>query len=1400
MEKQSTRKFLKLIVALVALFLLGASALMLASCNKDEHQHSYTSSVTTPATCSNPGVETFTCSCGYAYTQIIPATGDHDWQVLQVYPNSCESDGYTVYECSVCHEQKQGDWTAKRDHKYEAVETVEATCTTDGYQIMQCSYCGDRYTDDQYSAEHKATGHKWIVNESPADPADLTDAEGWKVVKAADCLNAAQLQRKCSVCGETEEKVGAPALGHYVTGMDENTTLEEALGKDKHYLCLPDTTLVDAEGNKFYAFECEREDCPVNVVVDARGTEKHYIKAIDHKMKLDTTASADGKKYVAATCEKEGWDVYKCSVCGTTEGEVTEKLGHSYNTLQSDGKTDVVVCIEDKGINTLAKYLDFMKATVGAATFYKNQTAYSTAWTNAKDDPDNAAAVDAVAGTFAISQVCTRCGTPTAALGHKYIIVKYAEGSFTEYEKDEDGALVDYSDEVTVTAMNCRYVQLCSGCGDVAKRGAHQNVSAATCRSGGICPDCGRQVTAQLSHIYSNISEFVSADGKAVANASTKSFAGTTISYQAAYDAWKKVSATETWMVPVSGDCDSASTDVTVCVQCLVDAAKGTEVTWNQATEAPQTGIPGNAVSNTNAYVITNEFSHDYQPTYFALDAADTTAANIPYADTSCRVGFKVAYICTKCGDVFKNVPVANDPDTKPEKGDEKNDSETNEAKDNKLPDAGLPQVYTDANGFVIDSTKVNATVDFQEKELAEALAAVIDNKRQHLLYVVAGYDKTSGYVAPTCVAVGQVPYTCLHCGTIVVLSAGADDTNKPDDVNNVQNTYDYATQAQVDEVLGADANVTIIAPEAIQGDKNDITDFEKIDPNNHAGKVYACGEHCDHKNVLGAADCGNNTANKTDHSAVTVTYQLKADLKGYYSNYTVKIAVVGTEPKSDDPDLANDFNNYIEKFLDGTTVAKCGDNKYTAPSRTEWTKGSTGKYLVLVDEDDKAYQFIGNDDKLTFYTEDGLTDAGKIPDIDADTIKVNSNDIFFMSFPTTGEGVKLPVAAPVTASDEPSLKLALNNNAPDTVTENGKQIKVLTVELAGNIEVTEIPQTTQTVNRVVYDLNGHTLKTAQKSSFSATDDVVFQNGSIEFSNVMLNDNGTTDTSDDYPDKAGASMALGEVGKLTLDNVTFTAAGSGLFVATNANADPDTGETDNYLTIKDSTLVIKGYFGVGTNATDSSAIVGSPKVTIEKSTITMNPDQYNVGGKGNNKDNTALFINVPSNVTVTGSTLTANRQAVIVRGGTLQMSDTTLNLVEGFTSPNEQNYINGDWSTGNEVPQAVMTIGHDGSETAYQYKTTVTLSDVVFNAYTGATKVFVASDFANDTLVNQDDTVFAKNENGEPIKNFANITTMPIMVYLNANNLLTGSDIDFVPGWDAGTIQLVNCNDVTGIY
>lgn len=1423
MEKQSTRKFLKLIVALVALFLLGASALMLASCNKDEHVHSYKSSVTTPATCSNPGVETFTCSCGAAYTQIIPATNDHAWEKIKVYANSCESEGWTVYECSVCHEQKQDDWTPKLDHKYEAVETVEATCTEDGYQIMQCSYCKSRYTDAQYSAEHKATGHKWIVNESPADPADLTDAEGWKVVKAADCLNAAQLERECSVCHEKEQKTGAAATGHKIKDGDKLV--------DPTELCKVNDKLVDAEGNKIYAFECVNENCPVSVVVDARGTKKHYVEAVEHELKTvyehinceDTDDDTSKIYQICENCDTYG-DKYDASKNKVTE---VEAAGHDYNTVQTDGKTSVVVCIEDKGLNTQAKYLEYMRSVVDFATFQANKTAYAKYWSDVADE--NPGATGQVSDTdttktLAISRVCARCGAVTVANGHNYVIAKYVDGSFTEYEKDEEGALVDYSKEVTVASMNCRYVRICSGCGDVTNRGTHKNVSAVSCRAPGVCADCGRDVEAQKSHIYVNVSVFVKDDGTFKSDATFKLPDGTDA--KAIYNAWKKVSATETWMVPVNGDCDSKSTDVTVCAQCLVDAAKGTDVAWNQATERPENGIPTDAVANTNAYVITSEFSHDYQPVYFDLDAKDTTAQSIPAYNTDCQIGFKTAYICSKCGEVFTNVPVANDPDTKPaDKNVEEDKDDTNEAKNNKLPDEGLPQVYTDANGFVIDSTKVSNKVDFQEEELAAALAAVVDNKGQHILYLVKDFDDTAGYVAPTCATVAKVPYYCLNCGQIIVLDATASGADKDKPVNAPELTYNIANEIVDDDAFdpqskknsyGYTAEQVDALKAAVQkaaglkstDDLVTVTEPTKLVATNHAGKAYGCGTHCQVKDVSGNYICAgfdtdkDGTVESTEveaigtseaaHSTVNVTYSLIDTVEKYYSNYTLKIANVGMTSKNP-ADTTGDINNYITSFEDTTKVSVCGGNKYEVPEyKTDFKAGtSEGKFLVLVDANNKAYAFKNTTtNNLVFYYES--TANNQISNIDETgdgAVEVKSDDIFFVGF-TVGATSTLPVAAPVTASDEPSLKLALNNNAPETVKENGVDVTVLTVSLAADIiGVSEIPQPVRTdaadIDRVVYDLNGHKLTTTQTDNFSVTDDVVFQNGSLEFSKVML-DEGTASM-------AKVSISVGAHGKLTLDNVKLTTAGSGLLMSTNQYPTPSGDTTDNCLTIKDSTLVIKGHYGVGTNATNSDYIKGAVGLVIDNSTITMNPDEYGVGGKGDVKDNCALFINVPSHVTVTGSTLTANRQVVMVRGGELKMSDSTIELVKDDEVTGD---LNVNWGQGINVPHAAMVLGNDDNDstnaesvaTAYQYKTTVILDNVTFNVDASDYTVVVASDYSDDTLetIAEEDGL----EKGE----------VPVMVYFDGGNCVNDKQIDFVNSYDKGTIQLIDCGDASGIY
>ena len=77
------------------------------------HTHSYSSKVTTAATCGKEGVKTFTCSCGHSYTEKIAATGQHSWKSATcTTPKTCKTCGktegsksghnYVQGVCSVC--------------------------------------------------------------------------------------------------------------------------------------------------------------------------------------------------------------------------------------------------------------------------------------------------------------------------------------------------------------------------------------------------------------------------------------------------------------------------------------------------------------------------------------------------------------------------------------------------------------------------------------------------------------------------------------------------------------------------------------------------------------------------------------------------------------------------------------------------------------------------------------------------------------------------------------------------------------------------------------------------------------------------------------------------------------------------------------------------------------------------------------------------------------------------------------------------------------------------------------------------------------------------------------------------------------------------------------------------
>ena len=1304
MEKQSTRKFLKLLIALVALFLLAASALMLASCKEHVHQYELDQDKSTNATCNQAGSQTFVCpECGDIYVNVVPATGQHTWEETKVYPASCESEGWTVFTCSVCDTQKQDNWTPKLTHKYEVAETHEATCTTDGYQIFECSFCGDRYTDSQYTAEHPALGHQFAANTDAEDTLEGVDpsdfgyatveamkADGWTTVSVANCTTNGMIERKCTRegCDYVDSKIGAQATGHKWNGTTVTATTKN--------VCKVNASLVDAEGNAIYAYECENKNCPVNVVIDSRGTTKHYIEAVEHTYKA-STESADG--YVAATCENPGTDVQKCAVCGDIQKTKTEKLGHSWNTLRMDGKTEVVVCEKDKDLTRNA-YLDAMKGYLGVEEYAKVAGILAQ---NYKDNTD-------------YSCFCTRCGELHEATGHEYVVAKLQDGKYglNDYEKNEDGTPVE-AEGVTVATMDCRYVQVCkNGCGKVLGKGQHGNVVAATCRAGGYCETCGEQVSAQLDHDYKDVATIIGY--KDSANKDEK----------ALYDAYVKVSATESWMQPVKGSCDTASTTVQVCTKCLLDAANGAEFTWSISDKELDTNDPDPAYS---ASVVKSDATHDWQAHYYRLNATSLESGEIVKEQTNCEFGFKLVYKCADCGKVYINTVVGNNTAT----------TDVNEAANNTLGEKGV----TDANGFILNTASytTEAAIKAITVEQVNDLK-VAENKGVHALYAVKNYDETNGYVAPNCTTVAQIPFYCTKCGATFVMDANKTAPTGADA------TWAYAT---ADDYKAAD----LVASECV----TEITgDDAKVDLKNHAGTPYACGTHCKVTDANGAYICGAFEGNAAtigttdaDHATVNVEYRFSTDVK-YYTGYSLKVAEV---PESAIDNGKIDFSKAT--LADTTKVSVCyKDSKYEAPKTVADSGNADGDYLVLVAEDGTVYGLKA----FKLYTEDG---AGKVAIDTSKDITVNQDDIFFVGFDTEGSAA---TDAPVAAVNYESLKMAFQG-VVETVGTGNTAKKVLTVNVAQDIklESTEsldaiIDGTVTAADEYVVDLNGHKITQSDATQLATSKNLTFTDGTIEFTATGVG--------------AASSMVNPEgAASLTLDGVTLTTKSGSAIYAEDTLSDV----THAYPTIviNDSTITAGGSYGVATNAKNNV-----PDEDWEKFSITITDSKISAGSK--DVPGTALFINVPSDVTVEGSELTANYQVVVVRGGTLNMTNTKLTLLDTYKDAvvvaddpetdgvNESNFdtvlnsgngfdasvtevgnfkdaiagitdvqsyrLAGVWDQGNGIARGAIVVGNsNGSASAYQNVSYVKMNGITFDiANKNMPKLVVASYYNAATM------------------------------------------------------------------
>ena len=398
--------------------------------------------------------------------------------------------------------------------------------------------------------------------------------------------------------------------------------------------------------------------------------------------------------------------------------------------------------------------------------------------------------------------------------------------------------------------------------------------------------------------------------------------------------------------------------------------------------------------------------------------------------------------------------------------------------------------------------------------------------------------------------------------------------------------------------------------------------------------------------------------------------------------------------------------------------------------------------YLVLVAEDGTIYGLK----QFTLYTEDGTNPGTAV----SDTTTVNQNDVFFVRFDAEGAAA---TDAPVAAVDEDSLELAFQGT-PDAETNT------LTVNVRDDIKLDAATKLRDVVGAadaavdydIVVNLNGNTITQAAPNTFWAQANVTFVGGELEFTaEASETVNEATTFVATYP---GYTLTITDT-KIKVDT------GSAIFVQQPGNVSGYDGEqVGSTLVMNNATIEAAGAYGVCTNA--SSATTDTPEVdiTINNSTITVGSDK--VAG-------TALFINVPSDVLVEDSTLTASYQAVVVRGGTLNLVDSTLTLTDGYADAaissenfateigsfdssvvatgfngfvagvtDAQTYrLAGLWTQGNGIPRGAIVVGNSSS-TAYQYFSYVKLSGVTFNNGT-MPKIVVGSHYGATAMGNATD-------------------------------------------------------------
>ena len=279
------------------------------------HEHSYTSEVTTPATCTENGVKTFTCDCGKVYSEVIEATGHKTSSWITDKAATCTADGKKHKECTVCKKVLETAEVTASGHSFKN-EVTAATCVSLGYETKTCRNCGEC----QFVRVIPAKGH------TPS---------GWKIDNDKGIR-----YKDCTVCGSLLEAEKLDGCTHrFVSEVTDPT----------------------CTANGFELKTCA--DCGETRFVRVIAAKGHVLK---------TTVTP-------ATQNESGLSVTFCKVCGMiTKATLVKRVASvtlSKTAFTYNGKVQTpTVTVKDSSGKVLKSNTDY---TVSYAAGRKNPGQYS---------------------------------------------------------------------------------------------------------------------------------------------------------------------------------------------------------------------------------------------------------------------------------------------------------------------------------------------------------------------------------------------------------------------------------------------------------------------------------------------------------------------------------------------------------------------------------------------------------------------------------------------------------------------------------------------------------------------------------------------------------------------------------------------------------------------------------------------------------------------------------------------------------------------------------------------------------------------------------------------------------------------------------------------------------------